>query len=174
MIVDRVGEGAKDDAGLAELILESRCDGNAVEHGIHRDAGQARALVQRNAELGVGREQLRIYFIETLRRVGRSARRRVVGYVLVIDGLVMHPGPYRFLHGQPMPERLQAPVEQKLRLALFLGYRGHDTFVETRRQAVGFDIRDKAMPVFLANERFDILRFAGHFQFPLKGDCELE
>ena len=60
MLLHRLGERAEDDAGLGQALLERRRDRDAVEHRVDRDAGQPRALVQRHAELVVGREQLRI------------------------------------------------------------------------------------------------------------------
>jgi hypothetical protein len=69
-----------------------------------------------------------------------------------------------------MSIRLQSPVEQELRLVLFPRYGGHDIFIESRRQAVGLDIRDEAVPVLLREESFNILGFASHenFQLPLR------
>ena len=132
VIAHRIGERTENDPGLAELFLEGRRHRHAVEHRVHRDAGEARALVQRNAELGVGREQFRIHLIEALRRIRRRPRRRVIGNVLVVDGLVVHMRPGRLLHGLPVPECLQPPVEQKLRLVLLLRNGGHDIFIESR------------------------------------------
>ena len=67
MIAHGIGEGAEDDARLAELVLEGGRHRHAVEYRIHRDAREAGALVQRNAELLVGREQLRVHLIDALR-----------------------------------------------------------------------------------------------------------
>ena len=49
-----------------QLALEGGGDGDAVEHRIHRDAGQHRLLLQRNAELLVGLEQFRIDLVQAL------------------------------------------------------------------------------------------------------------
>jgi hypothetical protein len=38
----------------------------------------------------------------------------------------------------------------------------HHVLVETGRQTVGFDIRDKTVTVFLTDEGFDFFGFAGH------------
>ncbi len=80
----RLRERAEDHAGLRELVLERRGDRDAVEHRVDRDAGEAGALVQRHAELLVGREQLRVHFVEALRAV-LLLRRRVIGDRLVVD-----------------------------------------------------------------------------------------
>ena len=52
--------------------------------------------------------------------------------------------------------------QQKVRLVLLLGDGGHDIFIESRRQAVGLDVGDEAVPIFLREQGFDVLRFAGH------------
>ena len=72
----------------------------------------------------------------------------------------MHVRPGRLLHGLPVPKRLQAPVEQELRLLFLERDRAHDVFIESRRQAVGLDVGDEAVPILLAEEGFDFLRFA--------------
>src|SRR5271170_6066592 len=74
----------------------------------------------------------------------------------------MHMGPRRLLHGLPMPECLQTPVEHELRLVLLLRDGRHDALIEARRQAIGLNIGDKAVAVFLADKGFDILGFARH------------
>ena len=75
---------------LASLLLEGGGDRDAVEYRIDGDTGEARALVQRYAELGIGCEQLRIDLVEALRRILRLARRGIIGDFLVVDRLVSH------------------------------------------------------------------------------------
>ena len=69
MVLHRLGEGAEDDADLRELLAEGRRDRDRVEDRVHRDAGQLAALAQRNAELLVGLEELRVHLLEALRAV---------------------------------------------------------------------------------------------------------
>ena len=64
MIADRFGDRAEDHARFAELLLERRRDRHGIEHRVDRHAGQELLLVQRNAELLVGLQQLRIDFVE--------------------------------------------------------------------------------------------------------------
>jgi len=66
-----------------------------------------------------------------------------------------------------MPERLQPPVQQELRLVLLLRYGGHDIFIEAGRQAVRLDIGDEAVPIFLCEEGLNVLGFARHANFQL-------
>ena len=85
MIADRLGERAEDHARLAELGLEGRGDGDRIEHGVDRhsrllDAGEDLLLDQRNAKLRIGAQQLRIDFVERLRRRPRSSARRNSGW----------------------------------------------------------------------------------------------
>jgi hypothetical protein len=57
-------ERTEDDARLGEARLERGRDRHAVEHGVHRDAREPRALVQRDPELVIGLEQFRVYVCE--------------------------------------------------------------------------------------------------------------
>ena len=69
MIADRFGERTEDDADSGQLLPEGRGNRNAVEHRVDRDTGELLALPQRNAELLVGLEQLRIDLVQALRPV---------------------------------------------------------------------------------------------------------
>ena len=66
MLLHGFGEGAEDDAHFVQFGLEGGGDGDAIEHRIHRDAGEHRPLLQRNAELLVGLEQFRIDLVQAL------------------------------------------------------------------------------------------------------------
>jgi hypothetical protein len=57
---------------------------------------------------------------------------------------------------------LQAPFEHELRLGLDGGKGADYVFVKAGRQAVGFDVRDKAVLVAAIDERLDIRWFTGH------------
>jgi hypothetical protein len=61
-----------------------------------------------------------------------------------------------------VPVRLQAPLQQKVGLVLFLGDGGHDIFIKSGRQAVGLDVGNEPMPIFLTDQGFDFLRLARH------------
>ena len=69
MFLHRFAERAEDDALFGELFLESRADRNAIKHRVHRHARQPPAFAQRNAELLVSLQQLRINFVQALRPV---------------------------------------------------------------------------------------------------------
>ena len=99
------GERAEDHAGLGQPRLERGGHRDAVEHGVDRHAGQARALVQRHAELGVGLQQLRVDFLQALGRIRLGLGRRVIGDGVVIDGRVVQVRPVRFAHVAPVRGR---------------------------------------------------------------------
>ena len=75
-----------------QLLLESGGHRDAVEHRIHRHAGQQLLLVQRNAELLVGLQQLGIDFVQAL-EPGLLLGRGVIDDVLVIDRRILDVGP---------------------------------------------------------------------------------
>ena len=105
-VLHRLRERAEDDAGRRQPLLEGGGDRDAVEHRVDRDAGQARALVQRHAELVVGREQLRVDVGQALRPVGLGLGRRVVGDRLVVDRRVAQRAP-------SAARCMRAPVAQR-------------------------------------------------------------
>src|SRR5205814_1278408 len=76
VVVNRLRERAEDDPHLAELRLERRRDRDAVEHRVDGDAGEDLALAERDAELLVRREELRIDLVEALRSVLLRLRSR--------------------------------------------------------------------------------------------------
>ena len=93
MLLDGFGEGAEDDAHLAQLFLEGGGHRDAVEHRIHRHAGEQFALLQGDAQLFVGAEQFRIDLVEALGPVVVGLGGGVVADGLVIDGRVVDVGP---------------------------------------------------------------------------------
>ncbi len=89
----RLGERAEDDAHLGQFLLEGRGHRDAVEDRVDRDAGEHFLLLERNAQLLVGAEQLRVHFVEALRAVVIGLRRGVVDDGLVVDRRVVDVGP---------------------------------------------------------------------------------
>ena len=118
IVADRFRDRAEDHARFGQLRLEGRRDRNGVEHRIDRDAGQQLLLGQRNAELLVGLEQLRIDLIEALRALRLRLRRRVIIGVLIVDRRIMHARPFRLGHLLPALERVEPPFQHPFRLAL--------------------------------------------------------
>ena len=162
MVLHGLGERAEDHAGLGQALLEGRRDRDAVEHGVHGDARQPGALVQRDAELVVGFEQLRVHFGKRLRAVLALLRRRVVRDRLEVDGRVLHARPRGLVHAHPPPERLEPPVEHEGRLVLLRRDQPDHVLVEARRDRVARDVRHEAVAVLAGDQGFELGLLCGH------------
>ena len=99
MLQDRLREGAEDDAQIGEFLLEGGRHRDAVKDGVHGDSGEHLLFGERDPQLLVGLQQLRVDLVEALRSV-LPAWSGVVDDVLVIDGGVGDVGPVRLLHGE--------------------------------------------------------------------------
>ena len=121
---------------FAELLAERRRHRDAVEHRVDGDARQQLLLFERNAELVERRLHLRIDFVQAVQRL-LLLRRRVVDDVLVVDRVVLDVLPGRLLHRQPQAIRLQAPLEQPLRLVLLLRDQPDDVLAEPLGDRLG-------------------------------------
>ena len=163
MILHRLGERTENDAVLGQFLLVRRAHRHAVEHRVHRYAGQSLALVQRHAQLVIGFQQLGVDFIKALRPILiLRAGSRIITNGLIIDRLVLHVRPARFLHLLPMTEGLEAPLGEPLRLVLFPGDLAHHFLVEAGRQRVRLHIGVKTPLVLLVNEAIDSFRVGAH------------
>jgi len=69
VVPDRLGNGAENDAGLGQRLLEGGGDGDRVEDRVHGHAGEFFPLMQGNAQLFIGSQQLRIDFVQALGHV---------------------------------------------------------------------------------------------------------
>ena len=166
MVLHRVRERAEDHAHVGQLLAKGGAHRHRVEHRIHRHAGQARAFVQRHAQLFVGLEQFRIDLVQALGLVLHRLGRRVVRQRLQVDRRDLQVRPVRQLHGLPALERRQAPVQQKLGLVLLAGDGADGVFIQARRQRVGLDVGDKAVLVAALKR----LRQGSVLRFVLAGD----
>jgi hypothetical protein len=83
MLADRLGDRAEDDALLLELALEGGGDRDAVEDRIDRDPGQHLLLLERDAELLVGAQELRVDLVQALGTFAGLGRGVVVGVLKV-------------------------------------------------------------------------------------------
>ena len=145
----------KNHAGLGEAVLEGGGHRDAVKHGIDGDARESRAFVQRHAELFVCGEQLGVDVGETLWPIGVRLGRRVIRNGLVVDRHMMHACPLGFAHLEPAIKRLEAPIRQELRFAFLAGNGAYDIVIQSRRQAVGFDIGNEAVSIGLRDRLID-------------------
>src|SRR5207245_7297287 len=56
--------------------------------------------------------------------------------------------PFRLFHGQPVPVRLQPPLQHEFWLAFLFRDHADNLFVEAARHRVGFNLREEAVLVF--------------------------
>ena len=170
MLAHRLRDGAEDDAGLGQLRLEGGDDGDAVEHGIDRhpgavDAGQHLALLERDAELLVGAQQLRVDLVEALGPLGRLGR-GVVIEVLEVDPGILDVGPRRLRHAEPAVVGLEPPLQHPAGLALLLRDEADGALVEPLRRLDRLDVGLEAVLVLVDVDPLDLvdrLLNCGHF-----------
>ena len=154
-LAHRLGERAEDDALLGELVLERGGDGDAVEDRVDRDARQRGALLERDSQLLVRLEELRIDLVETLRAVVLRLRGGVVRDPVVVDRRVGDVRPTGLRHGEPVAVRLQAPFDEEFGLALLARDEPDDILVEAGGHGVGLEIGDESVPVLAPNQGVD-------------------
>ena len=178
MLAHGFRDRAEDDAGFVQLLLEGRDDRNAIEHGIDRDARRRHArqnflLLERNAELFVSLDQLRIDVGEALRPL-RRFRRRIVIKVLKIDLRIMDPRPSRLRHGLPALERFETPSQKPLGLALLGRDEAHGRFIKPLRSFDALDAGLKTVFVLVDIDLLDLidrLLNSSHFLVSLSTTC---
>ena len=149
MISDRFGEGAENDARLGELRLEGRGDRNRIENGVDRhpgllDAREDLLLDQRDAELGVGAQELRVDLVKRLRRRRRFWRGEIID-VLIVDRRIADARPFRLFHRLPTTKSLKPPFQQPFRLVLLLRNEPDRVLAQALRGEIGLDRADEAI-----------------------------
>ena len=153
-LLHRFRDRAEDDALLFELRLVSGRDRDRIEDRVDSDARKHLLLLERDAELVVGLQQLRIDLVQTLRPVVIAFRRGVVVGVLEVDSRIVDPGPGRFLHGQPVAIGLEPPLEHPFGFFLFRGDEADDVFVQALGGRLHLDLGLEA--VLVAAQIFDL------------------
>ena len=176
MLADRLRDRHEDHAGLLQLLLERRRNGDrirtphrprpaatlwrfiAVQRAAIRphDARQHLLLAQRNAELLVGLEDFRIDLVERLRRRVLLGRRVVVD-VLVVDRRIVDPRPCGLAHGEPVPVGEQAPFQHPVRLLLLGRDEADGIFGKALRRLFGLDLRLKPVLVLVDVDQAHLL-----------------
>ena len=155
ILLNGLGDGAEDHAGFRELLAEGRGDGHGIEDRIDGHAREHFLFVERNAQLLVGGEEFGIDFVEAFRPILHVARRGIVGQRVVVDGRVIDVRPLRRLHLEPATVGLEAPLQEPFGLVLFRRNKANHVLVETGRQRVRLDVRDKTRGIFLADSVID-------------------
>ena len=162
MIVHRLGERAEDDAHRAELVLEGGRHRHAVEHRVHGHTRQQLAFLERDTELFIGLEQLRIDLVETLGGVLAALRRGVIDDVLIVDPRIVHVRPLRLRHREPVAVSLETPREHELGFVLLRRDGADNVLAESGRQRFLLHVGDETGLVFALDQGFDILFRACH------------
>ena len=162
MVDHGLGKRAENHPGFGELFLERRMHGNAVEYHVDRHPGEHFLFFERDTELFIRCQQFRIDFVETLRHVVLGLRCGVIRNRLQIDRRIMHVRPFRLGHFLKAFERFQAPLEHPLGLALFLRNEFDYPGIESRRDAVLFDVGIKTGLVAALYEIVDFLWLTRH------------
>ena len=157
MVPDGLGHRAEDHARLLKLLLVGSRNRYAVEHRVDRHSRELLLLLQRDAQLAERLQKLRVYLVQTLRRVTAVLRLRsgVVVDVPVVDGVKLHlsPGRLLVLLLRPVSVGSQPPVQHPLRLVLLLRDQTNDVLVNPLRRKVRVDIRVEAVLVVAVDGR---------------------
>ena len=169
VLAQRFRDRAEDHAGLGEFRLEGGDHGDRVEHGVHRhlaggiltallveiallallpDAREDLLFLQRNAELGIGLEQLGVHLVEALGR-RHALGGGVVIEVLEVDLGVVDLGPGRLLHLQPAAIGLEAGLQHPGRLVLLVRDEADDVLVQALGRIFGLDVGREAVLVLV-------------------------
>ncbi|MNT09626.1 hypothetical protein D3C72_1444160 [compost metagenome] len=149
MLADGFGDRHEDHAGLCQFRLEGGDNGDAVEHGIHGHttvfhAGQDFLFLQRNAQLLVNLQQLRIDFVQRL-RAGRAFRCGIIIEIVEVDLGVADARPCRLFHRQPALVSLKTPFQHPFRLLLLGRDEADHLFRKALRGLVDFNFGFEAV-----------------------------
>ena len=169
MLLHRFGEGAEDNSQISQLLLERGRHGDAVEHRIDRHTRQLLLLLERNAQLLVGAQDLRIEFLQAL-EAGLLFGRGVVDDVLVVDRPVLDVGPLwlglRLLKRRPVVIRLQPPLQHELRFILLGRDHTNDVFVQPLGDPFFLHFGDEAPLVLPFGKILDGVHVGAHCILP--------
>ena len=145
-------EGAEDDPVARELFTEGGRDRDAVEDSVDRhlpwlDPREDLSLMERNPQLLVGLEELRIDLIEALRPVFFGGREVVD--VLKVNRRIRDRSPVWLRHRKPEPIGLEAPLEEPRWLFFFGGDKANDLFAQALGRELALDLSDEAVLILL-------------------------
>mmetsp|Transcript_20081 Transcript_20081/g.52246 ORF Transcript_20081/g.52246 Transcript_20081/m.52246 type:complete len:278 (-) Transcript_20081:1701-2534(-) len=140
---------------LRQVLPEGGGDGHRVKHGIHSHVGHALLLVQWDAQLLKGAQQLGVHLIKALLFL-LDLWLRVVGDALVVKRGVGVVAPPWLLHCQPLTEGLQAELQHPVRLVL-LGTDGtHHILIQAFGEGLALNEGLEAKLVGAVNELLDV------------------
>ena len=154
-------DGAEDNAHVSELLFVGGSHRYRIENHVHRHARECGAFIHRHAEFFKGAQQFGIDLIHAGEFFLRL-RRGVVTDVLKIDFRIMHIGPRRRRHGQPVAIGLETKFQQPLRLVFLRRNKPDGVFAQALGRSIGFDIGDEAVLVGLIDQFLN--RCAAHIK----------
>ena len=96
MMLHRLTERTEDNAFLRQVLLERGLYRDTIHDRIHRHSAQVLLLLQGNAQLIEGLQQLRIHLVEALRSL-LPFRSGIIDDVLIVDGRNLQVCPMRHL-----------------------------------------------------------------------------
>src|ERR1044071_1446961 len=147
MVSDRFRKRTENYALLGQLFLERGSHGDAVKHRVHRHTRQHLLFLQRDPQLFVGTQDLRVKLIQAL-QARLLLRRRVINHVLIIDRRELHIRPgrlgMRLFQRRPVTVRFQPPLQHELRLVLLGRDDTHDLFIQPLGDSLRFNVGDEA------------------------------
>ena len=158
VLADGLGNGAKDDALLHELLPVGGGDGGGVDDGIDGDVGEALLLAERDPEAIEGGEKLRVDLVEAV-ELGLGLGRGVVADGLEIHRLVHVVAPGGLHHGQEPAVGGEAEVEHPRRLRLELRDAADRGLGEPLGDGEGLEIRHEPILVLPLQQVLQRLRF---------------
>ncbi len=153
----RLTDRAENHTRFFELFTEGGHHRHGVKHHVYRHARQHLLLVDRDAQLFVGAQQLGIDLIQALGPIFHTLGLGEVRQRLEVDLGVMYVGPIGLFHLLPGTEGLQAPVEHPLGLTFFRGDKPDDVFIQTGRQGIRIDLGMEAGGVLALDQFFNFL-----------------
>ena len=163
IVLHGLAHRTEDDAQFGQALAVSRLHTHAVHHGVDGHAAQAQLLFQGNAQFVESLLQLRVNLLRALARL-LLPRRGIITDILEVNLGHMHMAPRRSLQRQPVAVRLQAELQQPLRLTLQGRDAAHHILVQPLGDDLGINVGHKAVLVLsLCRFLYDLIPFFRFF-----------
>ena len=168
MFFDSLGNRTENNPLFGQPRPVGRGDRNAVKNGVHRnDPGQNFLLFERDSELFIGIQKLRINLVQTLGSIGLLFGGGIVKQILIIYLVIGKLGPSRFAHCLPKLKSLQPPFQQPAGFAFFLRDQADNFGIEPLGNRFRLNVGYKTIFVLVA-AFVNYLRFGSiHVPLPL-------
>ena len=172
ILLHRFRYGAEQHTRFRQFFAESGRYGDRVKHNINGHAGKRLLLVEGNAQFFIGRQQLRVDFIETFGAVFHTFWLGIIGDTLKVDFQIIDVRPIGAHHLTPDLKCPQTPFEQPFRLILFCRDKTNRVFGQAGRQRVGFYFSSESSCIILSNGSVNLFLRHGLFKFLKLTDSE--